>query len=450
MDARIEIALSADRMTATATKYFPPGEGGAALSAGSVATALRAAGVVVAPDEVGVADVLRRAAQGRDVKNVVLARGVAPVKGDDGVLDFAERMGLGVGELREDEGVDYRERGAVRSVSEGALLLTVRPPTDGIPGTDVTGRPLPAPPGTMPQVQTDPASVAVSPDGLVFHATVGGTVEFQNGLLAVLTEFQVKGNIDYSTGNIRMDHGSVAIQGLVRSGFSVFAKSDITVGGQVEEALLEAGGSVRIDTGLLGGTIRAGGNVEMKYGEGATIFAGGDVTIANSLHACNVTARGRVLMHSGKGVIRGGKTVCADGMVVNEIGSPAGVLTQVVVEKPHEDVDRLREEKDLLRAILRHLVAVLRRRGEMPGGPGAALPPVAQEIQDRVDEVRRKVIALNRASYEGSDSVIRVLKTVHPGATVVIAGRIHEVTTEHRHCEFYFDPDEETVKRRPI
>jgi uncharacterized protein (DUF342 family) len=58
-------------------------------------------------------------------------------------------------------------------------------------------------------------------------------------------------NVDVSTGNIKFE-GSVIIDGDICEGMKVTSTGDITIGGFVESATLEAGGDITIGRGIIG------------------------------------------------------------------------------------------------------------------------------------------------------------------------------------------------------
>ncbi|MFO8008276.1 MAG: FapA family protein, partial [Candidatus Brocadiia bacterium] len=307
-DARLSVRISDDALAATVTELSEPIGDGRPLSEETVREQLQAAGVQVEPDPEALADLLQRAQKGEDVGGIVLATGTPPRDGADGCFESALALDSSVGAEKADGSVDFYERNVAPSVGEGDAIGRITPPEEGTPGRDVRGNVLPAGDGAPAPVRPG-ANVIVSEDGLELHAEIGGVVVLDGETLSVTQTFQIPGDVDFSTGNVRMEGGSLEVGGTVRSGFTVTCKGDLEVGGAIEEATIEVGGDVSVGGGIVmgeEGRLRAGGDVSARFAENAHIEAGGDVVIDNDVSNCHVVAAGRLVATGGKGRIQGG------------------------------------------------------------------------------------------------------------------------------------------------
>lgn len=343
-DGTCAVTLAAGRMSALLA--ITPPQGGGAVTQEQVLQELSACGVVSGILE---HEIMQAVATG-NCAGVVVARGREPVRGTDTqfvslVQEVKERQP----HLEDDGGVvDYRNLGDIISVTAGTPLMRRVPATPGEPGENVCGEPLPAMAGNdLPFSSTLQGTVQSPGDpDLLVAAIAGQPVLLPNGVMVEPT-ISYK-NVDLSTGNIRFE-GSVTIEADVREGMTVQASGDIIVGGVVEGAVLEAGGSIEVKGGVIGQSevrttsgqispeaarIHAGTSASVNFVENAVITAGEDITVNDFVMQSELSAGGQVLVgnpESRHGHLIGG--VCRAGAMVKAVtlGSPAGVATRVEV-----------------------------------------------------------------------------------------------------------------------
>jgi uncharacterized protein (DUF342 family) len=158
-------------------------------------------------------------------------------------------------------------------------------------------------------------------------------------------------NVTVATGNINFT-GSVIIDGDVTEGMKVIASGDITIGGFVESAIIEAGGDITISGGIIGRkhdiektqitdakmsvSVNASGNICAKYCQYAQIKCDQDVRIENQLLHSTLDVGG--LLWVGKndqanGKIIGGYTKIGVSVHAGIIGATAGSNTIMNFER---------------------------------------------------------------------------------------------------------------------
>lgn len=175
--------------------------------------------------------------------------------------------------------------------------------------------------------------------------------------------------VDLTSGNIDFD-GTVNISGDVRAGMSVRATGDIHVGGTVEAAILEAGGNVVIQGGVIGHSemhehpaearksmiarVRCGASFSARFVENASIEVGDSIMVDELVMQSELAAVNQILVGkpgSGRGRIIGGVAEATFLVQAATIGSPAGVKTRVIVgvnpylHEKLRQADRLLEDK---------------------------------------------------------------------------------------------------------
>ncbi|MDL2253226.1 FapA family protein [Ruminococcaceae bacterium OttesenSCG-928-I18] len=251
-----------------------------------------------------------------------VATGEQPVDGDNGeVVDHFNRETRIRLKVREDNTIDYKDLGWLQTVNEGEAICVLVPPTEAIPGHDVTGAEVK---GKNGQKATAPMgqNTKMSEDGTTLLATIEGVVSFSNGRFRVDPILIIKGDVETETGNLDMI-GDILIHGDIHEGFTVQASGNITVQGMIEGANVMAGGDIQVGRGMNGnshGVLQAKGEVRSKFIENATVTAGEKVicdTIINSTVSSDVA----IEVTTGRGAIIGGSITALERIEAKSIGN---------------------------------------------------------------------------------------------------------------------------------
>lgn len=287
-DATISISIEKDNMSASAE--ISTALGGQHMSAKAILNAAQAANVCKGFSKEQLIKLAKQAAKepaGSIVKSEI-AHGKLPIDGKDSriklLVESAQERILKP-KKREDGSVDMRDLGDIICVKVGDPLAKKIPLTDGIQGYTVTGEILEPKPGEDIDMHVgEGTSLSPKNNSILVSTKVGLPRIIENGM-EVDSVYQMK-NVDVSTGHVKFE-GSVIIDGDVCEGMKVFATGDISIGGFVESASLDAGGDITIGTGIIGKkqeiegvdvseismsvNINAGGKVFAKYSQYAEI-----------------------------------------------------------------------------------------------------------------------------------------------------------------------------------
>lgn len=465
------LRLSEDGMEAR-LDIHPPVAGGKELSEEAVLRLLQHFQVTHGVNPQAIRQAMSRAAaDGKPRLDVLIAHGIPPVRGEDAMIESYLPTGKRAGRIVSEatDQIDFRERDLIANVRQGQVLMVKIPAEAGRDGRDILGRELPAEPGAdHPFAPLD--NVELSRDGLAMLSTIDGMVmAVEPGKLKVLPIFEISGDVDYTTGNLEMA-GTLIIKGWVRTGFTVKASGDIRVGGGVEAAVLEAGGNVLINGGVMGskilideeemagkprtttggdlvpdeGRIKAGGDLNAHFLEQTRVRAGGNVVVRDQIMRSTVAAAGIIQAVAGKGRIRGGATCALQGIEANEAGSEAGVPTMLMA-----GVDLLRQRR--LLALQRQLNGYRRERAKLDTilarhlgrGRPADLPRETARKLSLVGKRRRSVIQAEERLAEplakmeqelaGIDlATVKIVlkKGVYANTTIIIGKSKHLVTDD--------------------
>lgn len=290
--------------------------------------ALAAAKVVHGVDADAVAALARQALDPSFTGRSVVARGEPAEAGKDGSLDDSPPYGQLPGEVRADGSIDYRERHFLVPVAEGMGLGRLVPPTAGAPGRNVHGQPVAAKPGRALPLRIGPGVRLV--DGRL-SATRSGVLLRDPRQIDVVPLYAHSGDVDYTSGSLHSE-GAIEVGGDVREGFAVAAHGDVHVHGALLDGTVTAGGSVRIEQGVLGAaaSVTAGGDAWCRHATGATFACDGGVVFADQAAHCRIRA-GTVAARTGRGAILGGEVRARRSIVVLVAGTAAGAATRFAV-----------------------------------------------------------------------------------------------------------------------
>jgi uncharacterized protein (DUF342 family) len=392
---------------------------------------------------------------------VLVMEGDPPRDGHNAHLQLLFEDGLAAGCVDAFGRIDYRERQAIRNAHEGQILGRIEPACPGTPGTSLTGERLEASDGVDVEI-TAGEGVERSEDGLSFTATRDGMIQYVHNVLAVTDVMDIAGDIDYHSGNIHVDKGSVNIGGTIRDGFTVEVAGSLHVGEAIEGGAVEVGGDLEVERGIImheKGEVTVGGAIYARFVENANLEADGDLVVDNNITNSEVMVGGRVLATQGKGVLIGGYTQAGQGVEVNELGSEAEVPTVVVVGA----IDDMGEKLTAAKGQLQEQVDQIRHSlGE--GEPRAILERTPPEKREAVAKLLKAMIA-NERRIERADKALQLLRererlaaragvtvhrTTHPGVVIKIADRTWRIAHPLASGCIKYDPTNDRIYHTPL
>ncbi|ABR31379.1 polymerase [Thermosipho melanesiensis] len=270
--------------------------------------------------------------------------GKPPGNGIDGSIEFVDFEKSSENKKGK---IDFREFPSHRRiiVKKGQKIATIIPPTKGEDGIDVFGNTIPGLDGKEVEIKLGKNVERI--DNEIFSKIDGILkVDSETNFIDVEETLEIKGDVDYSVGNIDFP-GVVVIKGDVKPGFVVRAKRDIEVNGVIEAAtVISLEGSIKAN-GIKGrekGIVKCKKNLNVKFAENAIIEAE-TVKFADLLNNCKVKARKSIFSENGKGVIVGGTYLAGFEIIAEEIGTELAIPTHLEVGISPE----LLEERNLLR-----------------------------------------------------------------------------------------------------
>ncbi len=271
-------------------------------------------------------------------KEITVAEGIPPVNGQDAVITYyqlSEKKPI----ILDDGSVNHYELNLIDNAKANDWLGEKTFPTEGKPGLTVTGKVIPAKNGRDLKLKYDRSTIAEYIEGekIVLRALIDGAVKFDGDKIRIDNHLIIPGDVGYETGNIIFD-GYVTIKGTVKDGFSVNAKYDIEVLGQMGigavEKIISTHGSIYIKGGAYGkGTakVEAKKNVYLKYCNECIVVAGEDINIGFYALDSSLEAK-RILLDPIHGKIIGGSISAQIQVVSGVIGNKNEKRTQISVQ----------------------------------------------------------------------------------------------------------------------
>ncbi|NDV25895.1 DUF342 domain-containing protein [Desulfovibrio sp. JC010] len=452
------IKVSADMMKVSARLYAHDCFG-VRYDLGALEPALEAMEISRPLQHVAGQTAIKKARETGVAQEAVIATGTEPVPGRDGYFEYdrEEATSCSIGTTGEDDRVDFKDRGVHPMVSPGDIIGKIHPPVEGKAGEDVYGRLTPPPGGNPLEIKTG-AHVAPMPDGITYKATATGIVHFQDNTLAVKDVLETKGDVDYSTGNIKLEKGSVHVNGSIREGFTVEVPAHVVVKDSIEGANVTAGGDIEIKGGLVmsgKGLAKAKGTITAQFASNARIECGDEIIIKHEMSNCMIRCKGPVSALGGKGIIQGGIVSSEVSIEANEIGSEIGVKTVVGISAKQKINKELIKERDALRARLMKINSAIGQGDDetiLKSTPAAKQEQMKQilvlrgRIKLKLKEIRKQLSKELHDYYKSLEQLsIRVHRKIHPGVEIKIGGKTVQISKPTPRMKFRFDADERTI-----
>ncbi|MPM16783.1 hypothetical protein SDC9_63165 [bioreactor metagenome] len=424
----------------------PPNNGGAAPTLEGMQAALSGCGITYNVNFEKLREIEAKPVYRSDI---LVACGVAPVDGVDGTASFkirTEKNALKPKE-REDGSVDYYDLGIAESVTKGQVLCVITLPTEGTAGISVKGRVLPQRKG-KPVPSYLGSNTELSADGTAILSKINGEVSFIGNCIHVKDTFYVKGNVDTSTGNIRV-LGNLVVSGMVMPGLKIEADGNIDVRGTVESSTVKAGGSIRLHSGIIGSALHCDGDLRCQFVENCTIFVKGDINAEYMINSD--TKCGKSIKVVGmRAKIIGGSYVAGKDIEAQTIGSPASVVTKLelgtdpsVIERQQGLLRRIAEREKTVKN-LSPLITILRQMEA-----DNRLPPEKREILDSVGYSYDTSISLLEEAKKELEEVSQLIKirgfgrincsgTMYQGTRVAIGEASIQINEDLQRASLYY------------
>lgn len=342
IDSIIEVYISNDNLKAV-VNIKPPENGGIGPNMNSLRTAIANKNIIHGVNTKTLINICKEPIYNKDI---VIANGTNPINGVDGSYKilFETEKNLKP-KVKEDGTVDFYNLEIIENVKKEQILCNITFPTEGKDGMSVFGKKILATKGKpVPSLLGN--NTKLNEDGTAILSTIDGQADFVNGKIIVNETLFIEGNIDNSTGNLKVT-GNIIVNGEVFPGFTVEAAGNIQINGTVSSATLVAGGNIVLKNGIIGGKLRCDGDLTSRFIENCDTFVKGDIKtdyVLNSNIKC-----GKTLQATSKiSKIIGGCYLVGENIEARTIGSIAGTKTFLELGT---DSDIIQRQQELTREI---------------------------------------------------------------------------------------------------
>ncbi len=369
-----------------------------------------------------------------------IARASEPINGQDGAWTWQPGIdptdaatAIASNETRTDH---YASR--IANVASGTAVAKLMKPTGGSDGRSVTGAVLKARPGKAAHLCAG-EGLRVLPDGVVV-AAIDGVLRIAAETVSVSPVLEVKGCVDFSTGEIDFK-GDVVVADAVRDGFRIRATGNILINGPVEGATIECMGGLTCPRGVASGRrarIVAEGDSNIGYLRNVSAVFRGSLSCRGELEHSEVTVGGEFHCESGR--VIGGALALTGSSHIGTLGSPdwtptivrVGDLPLVAMKLQDLGAEAARTQASIAarEESIRHLQAC-------GGTKSAGAREQLTEMQYELSELRRESAAIEGARAtlvaalrQGGQADLQVVRTVFPRVRIECGGRIFEFDRE--------------------
>ncbi|MDO9243374.1 MAG: FapA family protein, partial [Rhodocyclaceae bacterium] len=245
--------------------------------------------------------------------------------------------------------------------------------------------------------------------------------------------------------------GSVVIKGDISAGMTVHVSGDIEIGGVVETATLEAGGSIVVKGGVIGGLgrktteehhIRCAGCFNAAYAQQARIEAGDSIFIDDMAMQCELTAVNHIQVgNKRRGHIIGGHVQATFSITAKVFGSPNRVRTHCTIgvnPLMHKQMLELSKTRDGQETQLLEISKLLDFSRKNPGKLRPEMIEKAQAtavaLSSGIAALREEEEALAKKIALSQQSRVNVQQAIHEGVEIHMGKQCYRVTGEHGPC----------------
>jgi uncharacterized protein (DUF342 family) len=280
-------------------------------------------------------------------------------------------------------------------------------------------------------------------------ADANGYVFYHEGLITVKKLLNVRGDVDFKTGNIFFV-GDMAVHGDVRAGFDIQANR-ILIHGMVEGGVVRARADLAMQGGARGGAsdrclITAGGNLRLPFAEKAELRAGNTIYIERTCQHATVFAGSSLVVKDRLqgGVIHARNTI----YVANQLGTSTAARTVIYLGYDAlriRQLEKLDAHLDELATRVAHYTAVA---GHLPPDATPTTRKLAMAKQKlELFQHRREQLWGDLVEDERQAGSCRLVVpgTVHPGVVVSIGRAFLTVDTLYRNVMFQLQNNEIAV-----
>ncbi|MFH1759704.1 MAG: FapA family protein [bacterium] len=395
-----------------------------------------------------------------------IACGQAPVNGRDAVLKECVNIDPTLTpNIKRDGSVNHKMLDLIKGIEAGAIIMEKIPAAPGKPGKSIFGMILVPMEGKDKDLPVGENTEIIN-NGTALRAKTSGYLYRNKTGIHVRELYYVKGNVDYSTGNL-LYAGDVLVSGDVLSGFKIDAGGNILIEGQTEAAeVISRKGNIEFIGGVLGkgrALISASGNITADFIQEAGIKCGGILKIRKSLLHAKAEIKGDIIVgDKNEGLILGGEIICKGSIRGAEIGSSNQIGTSINMLATFDDPVREKlvktaRKKNEIKKLCNSVKSELHVRSmlfKLKAKKTQEEKLIIRNLLNKFYILKQQLEDIHEIQKDLAENNIReikygnisVLKTVYPNVTVKF-GKIEEkISMIHNHVKILIKSDKYCIE----
>lgn len=381
----------------------------------------------------------------------LIAEGEPCLQGENAYLIFHfNTKGIDVKPQELSDGsVDFYNLNLIQTVEAGAVLVERIPPKAGKNGLTVCGEERKALPGKDVRLPAGQNTQATA-ENTKLVAMKPGHVVYINQKVSVLPTYEVRGDVDFNTGNIKFP-GNVIVYGNVRNNFEVEATGDVEIHGNLE-GTVKTNGNLQIKKGIVRGKAYALGSIFARYIENGYVKADANVVVTDAIMHSTTKAGQKVAIGGKKGLLVGGSCAAGEEIRAKFIGSnlgtstivEVGVLPEIRLEYK-EIVRKLathQEDLNKTALIIKTLQEMKQKTGELPLNKRDMFVKsrrLQYQLQQEMETMKDRKNELEMMFYNMEKARIYVEGQIFSGVTITMGKAVYNVNDEMRRVMFYLE-----------
>lgn len=415
-DMSLEIHVSKNGLKAYGF-LFPPIGNGASLSLDALKGLIGNNGISFGINE----EILQNCVDNKTFFSVfVFAEGKAAVDGIEGKInELFSRDKQILLTVDDSERIDYKSLNWLQTVHKGDVLCQITQPIPAQDGMDVRSVPIK---GREPKALMLPKgkNVSENEDKTALVADVDGYLVFSGGVIKVEQQLFIDGDVDGSVGNLDVI-GSVKVRGNVFDGFTIKATGEILISGNVEGAVLEAGGNIKIVGGMNGsykGKLISEGTVTSRFLENCYVSAAGEVK-SDSIINSTIVSSDKVVSLTGKGMIINSTIISKKGVEAKIIGNERNLQTKITLGSDPKLSKELNELEKELTELTRKLEEYEKNIQYL-----MKVDSLDSKYQQLLEQLTNDYSVMKNEQSQKSDRVVAIEKELSDDACQITANQI--------------------------
>lgn len=336
------------------------------------------------------------------------------------------------------------------------------PSIPGVPGVNIWRDPIEPPPLSEKPDFTLGNNLYIDEKTNLIKAKESGVVVVEKDVIEIYPEYTIKGDIDFSTGNVYFTGKKLTIEGDVKFGFKVICEGELELKGATENKVyIEVKGPF-LCHGIVRGEetrVKVKGDAEINAVEFAKLEIEGNLIIKNFLIFSDCIIYGNLNATTGKGIIYGGEVKCAGNIEVKILGNETHTSTKVFAGYNPELLEpykkALKDELTLKETIERLEQGIrLGKKMKKYGALSEQKEKILLKLQEEADKcyralerLKENINNLKKLIAEYKSKTIRILDKAYAGVTLGITDITFTLNEEKRGpVTFYLEADRPKFK----